>query len=277
LGKPGQLHIVDTKNWTTEVHDLPEPVGFAFPTKDETKFVVGLGKGVAIYDTKTKKTVRLVESVKEEDTLVNDALLVDDGLVFGTKHLRTPKKLAGLWYYSYANKTPLLLLPNLKISNGMDTIRDSQGNLWLIHTDTPDGTIKKYLFDPKTGKFDPAGHIVVDLRHVNAGPDGLTLSPDKKHLIVALWNDDENATQGEARQYNVETGKLERIFIVPGSPRVTCPILVKDKVILTTAWEGSEKLKKAQPNSGRIFIADTTGDGFDFGDIPESLKFSAKL
>jgi len=139
--------------------------------------------------------------------------------------------------------------------------------------------LKKYPFDPKTGKFDrQQGKVIVDLTNAKAGPDGLTLSPDKKHLIVALWNDDEGATEGEARQYNIETGKLERIFVVPGAPRVTCPILVKDKVILTTAWEGSLKLKNAQPNSGRVFVADTKGDGFDFGDIPESLRFlTAKL
>jgi len=90
---------------------------------------------------------------------------------------------------------------------------------------------------------------------------------------VALWNDDEDATNGEARQYNVETGRLERVFILEGSPRVTCPILVKDKVILTTAWEGSEKLRKAQPDAGKLFVADTTGDGFDFGNISESQRF----
>jgi len=277
--QPGQLHIVNTSNWTHKVHDLPEPVGFAFPTNEDNKFVVGLGKGLAIYDANTKKVTKLVEDLKEGDTLVNDALLVNEGLVFGSKHLKTPQKLAGLWYYSYANRTPLLLMPNLKISNGMDTITDEKGQLWLVHTDTPDLQIKKYPFDPKTGKFDrQQGKVIVDLTDAKAGPDGLTLTPDKKHLIVALWNDDEDATEGQARQYNLETGKLERIFVVPGAPRVTCPILVKDKVILTTAWEGSLKLKKAQPNSGRVFVADTKGNGFDFGDIPESQRFlTAKL
>jgi len=276
--QPGQLHVVDTKDWKHSVYDLPEPVGFAFPTTDESKYVMGLGNGVAIYDTRSKAITKFIPEVKENDTLVNDALLVEDGLVFGTKHLRTPQKLAGLWYYTYNNPQPFHLLQNLKISNGMDTIQDAKGNFWLIHTDTPDQTIKKYLFDPKTGKFDRNGQVVVDLRNLSTSfPDGLTISPDKKHLIVALWNDDENATQGEARQYNVETGQLERIFVVPGSPRVTCPILVQDKVLLTTAWEGSPKLRDAQPNSGRLFVAETTGDGFDFGKIGVSLTFKSKL
>jgi len=131
----------------------------------------------------------------------------------------------------------------------------------------------------KTGKFSASdSKIIVDLRGASGVPDGLKLTPDKKHLIVALWNDDVMAPEGEARQYNLATGELERIFVVPGAPRVTCPILVKDKVILTTAWEGSEELKNRQPNSGRVFVADTKGDGFDFGDIPESLRFiTAKL
>jgi len=276
--QPGQLHIVSTGDWSHQVYDLPEPVGFAFPAeKEESKFVLGLGQGVAVYDKVTKGINKFIPQVKENDTLVNDALLIDEGLVFGTKHLQTPQKLAGLWFYSYENHNQTQLLSNLKISNGMDTIHDEHGNLWLIHTDTPDCTIKKYRFDPKTGTFDRNGVVLIDVSDTKAYPDGLTLSPDKKHLILALWNDDENATQGEARQYNLETGKLERIFVVPGAPRVTCPILVKDKVIITSAWEGSEKLKKAQPNSGRIFVADTTCDGFDFGPIPESLKFRAKL
>jgi len=277
--QPGQIHVVDTSTWTHTVHDLPEPVGFAFPTSEENKFVVGLGKGISLYDTNTKKVTVLVEDLKEGDTLVNDALLLNEGLVFGSKHLKTPQKLAGLWYYSYLNRTPLLLMPNLKISNGMDSIIDEKGQFWLIHTDSVDGVVKKYPFDPKTGKFDnQKGLVIVDLIDTKCSPDGLTLTPDKKHIIVALWNNDENATQGEARQYSLETGKLERIFVVPGAPRVTCPILVKDKVILTSAWEGSLKLKNAQPNSGRIFIADTKADGFDFGDIGESQHFlTAKL
>jgi len=271
---------VDSSNWTHTVHDLPEPVGFAFPATEDNKFVVGLGKGLALYDARTKNITKLVEDLNEGDTLVNDALLIDEGLVFGSKHLTTPQKLAGLWYYSYDSRIPHLLMPNQKISNGMDTITDEKGQFWLIHTDSPDKLIKKYPFDPKSGKFDSQkGQIIVDLQDGTCFPDGLTLSPDKKHLIVALWNNDEDATNGEARQYNIETGRLERVFIVPGSPRVTCPILVKDKVILTSAWEGSEKLRKAQPNAGRLFVADTTGDGFDFGNVSESQLFvtQAKL
>eukprot|EP01124_Arcella_intermedia_P016607 TRINITY_DN23217_c0_g1_i1.p1 TRINITY_DN23217_c0_g1~~TRINITY_DN23217_c0_g1_i1.p1 ORF type:complete len:341 (-),score=53.10 TRINITY_DN23217_c0_g1_i1:52-1035(-) len=278
--EPGQLHIVDSSSWRHQVFDLPEPVGFAFPTDKENIFVMGLGKGLALYDTQTGQVERLVEDLKEGDTLVNDALLIDNGLVFGSKHLKTPQRIAGLWYYPYASRQLVHLLPNLKISNGMDTFTDNNGELWLVHTDSVDGVVKKFPFDPINGKVNHLkGEVIVDVRPLKVSPDGLTLSPDKKHLIVALWNDDEGAKYGEAHQYSMETGKLERIWRVPGAPRVTCPILVKDRVILTTAWEGSVRLKETQPNSGRLFIGDTKGDGYDFGNIQESktFKLQAKL
>jgi len=278
LNQPGQLHIVETKDWKHRVEDLIEPAGFAFPTTEKNKYVIGLGKGLAIYDVDSKNYEWIEKKLDDEDVLINDALLVPEGLVFGTKHSKCKEKVASLWFYSYDKKKTVLLKSKLTISNGMDYIVDGHGKTWLVHIDTPDKAIKKYPFDAKAGTIEEKdAKVVVDLTNETVKfPDGMTLSPDKKHLIVAMWNDDENSSEGEARQYSVETGELERIFIVPGAPRVTCPILVKDKVILTTAWEGSEKLKEREPNTGKVFFCETTGDGFNFGEIQESLKFHLK-
>ena len=52
-------------------------------------------------------------------------------------------------------------------------------------------------------------------------------------------------------------------WTTPGSPRVTCPLLVKRpdgvKLILTTATEGMPaEMKATCPEAGNLFIADTS-------------------
>jgi sugar lactone lactonase YvrE len=79
--------------------------------------------------------------------------------------------------------------------------------------------------------------------------------------IVALYNP-EFAEAGRAVRYDLATGKEVEEWTTPGSPRVTCPILVKlgggVKLVLTTATEGMPADVRAKcPNAGRLFVADT--------------------
>jgi hypothetical protein len=59
------------------------------------------------------------------------------------------------------------------------------------------------------------------------------------------------------------TGSAIEEWIVPGSPRVTCPIAFPDNrvnsLVLTTATEGMPVEQRANcPNAGDLFYADVT-------------------
>ena len=80
-------------------------------------------------------------------------------------------------------------------------------------------------------------------------------------VIVAFYNPD-LAEAGRAVRFDLTSGKAVEQWTTTGSPRVTCPLLVKRpdgvKLILTTATEGMPAEMRAWcPNAGCLFIADT--------------------
>jgi sugar lactone lactonase YvrE len=79
--------------------------------------------------------------------------------------------------------------------------------------------------------------------------------------IIAFYNP-EPVAEGRAVRFDLATGRTIEEWTTPGSPRVTCPLLVKRpdgvKLILTTATEGMPaEMKAACPEAGNLFIADT--------------------
>jgi sugar lactone lactonase YvrE len=74
--------------------------------------------------------------------------------------------------------------------------------------------------------------------------------------IIAFYNP-EFAQTGKAIRFNLTTGEALEEWLTPGSPRVTCPLVDGDRLILTTAIEGmpAEMLGKC-PNAGCLFQAD---------------------
>ena len=92
-------------------------------------------------------------------------------------------------------------------------------------------------------------------------PDGMIMTPDEKSLIVAFY-DPRDSEHGEACQYSIATGELERIWECPASPRVTCPRLIsrngKVELLLTTADEGMpHELRTKSVNAGALFVSET--------------------
>jgi sugar lactone lactonase YvrE len=80
-------------------------------------------------------------------------------------------------------------------------------------------------------------------------------------VVIAFYNPD-FAEAGKAIRFDLATGNAVEEWTTPGSPRVTCPLLVKRpdgvKLILTTATEGMPTEMRAKcPNAGCLFIADT--------------------
>ena len=79
--------------------------------------------------------------------------------------------------------------------------------------------------------------------------------------IIAFYNP-APAEVGLAVRYDLKSGKALEEWATPGSPRVTCPCLVRRsdgvKLLLTTATEGMPAEMRARcPNAGALFLADT--------------------
>jgi sugar lactone lactonase YvrE len=86
-------------------------------------------------------------------------------------------------------------------------------------------------------------------------------------VLVAFYNPNEVA-DGLAQQIRISDGTVLCEWIVPGSPRVTCPEFVKldgrVKLVFTTAVEGMPAATRERaPGAGWLYMAETP-----FEDLP---------
>lgn len=264
----GRLCFWNAETREYKTVELPGRVGFAFRTTEPDVILMGLEKEIVLFSIEKQAVVRSLSEPVEvgEKTIVNDALLVPGGLLFGTKHLTFSEAVAGLYYLPHlpseaGRSEPVRLLAGLTISNGMDLYHDDSSER-LIHVDTLTKKVCSYRFDEQAVSLTDK-RTLLDLTDVPGFPDGLCLDPSKQHLLVALFNTDAAVTNGELRQFALSTGALEKIYLLGGAPQVTCPMLLPGRVIITTAREGmsDERLGRC-PNSGRMFIAPTEFNEF---------------
>jgi sugar lactone lactonase YvrE len=215
-----------------------------------------------LFDTKTGLWTPFIENVDSDvhNTIINDAVVFGDNLIFGCKELEFKTKKAGLYLWRRSDRATIRLRSDQICSNGKAIIRNSDGTLTLFDIDSPSKLIISCDLDLVNGRVGTP-KIVVDLTAEQIFPDGMILTPDHKSLIVAIY-DPGDPMFGVARQYGLADGRLEEIWTCPGSPQVTCPQLVEHegrvRLVLTTAVEHmtAEKLAK-HPNAGCLFIGDT--------------------
>ena len=267
----GSINVLNLVNGTNESFRLPGRPGFAFPTDQPGVFVTGLERSVGLFDTRSAKWSPFITDVDAavSNTIINDAVVFEDNLVFGFKELEFKTKKAGLYLWRRRDRALVQLRSDQICSNGKAIVRDADGSLTLFDIDSPSRQIIRCRLDIETGTVSDFS-VIVDLTSEEVFPDGMILTPDHQSLIVALYDPgDPNA--GATRQYNISTGKLETIWICPGSPRVTCPQLIRHqgrvRLVLTTAVEHMPPEQQAtHPNAGCLFIGDTTFA--DIGDQP---------
>ena len=137
--------------------------------------------------------------------------------------------------------------------------RDAAG-LLLYDIDTPRRVVTRYRLDLGQRSLREEG-VAVDLRDQEGFPDGMVDAGDGT-VIIAFYNP-KPAAEGRAVRFRLGDGAPLETWTTPGSPRVTCPMLVERdrrvKLILTTAVEGMPaELRRQCPNAGDLFLADTT-------------------
>lgn len=261
----GSINVFDVASGSNQSWPLPGRPGFAFPTDRPGVFVAGVEREVGLFDTATGRWTPFVEQVDAHvsNTIINDAVVYDGNLIFGCKELefRTPK--AGLYMWRRRDQQLLQLRSDQICSNGKAIISTSDG-LFLFDIDSCTKRIVRCRIDLEAGTVTDE-QTVVDLTAEPVFPDGMILTPDENSLIVALY-DPGDPEAGQARQYSLADGSLQRIWRCPGSPRVTCPQLLEHDgsvwLLLTTAVEHMPDEQQARhPAAGSLFIARTEFPG----------------
>jgi sugar lactone lactonase YvrE len=268
----GSLHRFNMQTGHDERFDLPGRPGFAFPATDGRSWVVGLEREVGLFDTVERRWTPFCGPVDDgvTETIINDATLVDDGVIFGCKHLRFTEQKAGLYFWRGSDRRLFQLRSDQICSNGKKLV-SRHGQLELLDIDSPTKSVVAYAFDPATGTVGPP-RMAIDLRAEPSFPDGMVLTPEGDSVIIAFY-DPRDVDHGEARQYALSDGELQRVWRTVGSPRVTCPALVPYNggvsLVLTTAVEHmTADEERRHPHAGCLFVAETPWTA-----VPPSPRF----
>lgn len=267
----GSINILDPASGENQSFTLSGRPGFAFPTNHDGEFVTGVERSVGFFDTKTGRWVPFVSDVDSEvsNTIINDAVIFEGNLILGCKELEFKAKKAGLYLWRRRDKAVIRLRNDQICSNGKAIIRNADSSLTLFDIDSCTKQITRCALDIEAGTVG-SPEVIVDLTIENVFPDGMILTPDHQSLIVALY-DPGDPQFGAAHQYRIADGQLEAIWTCAGSPRVTCPQLIRHerrvRLLLTTAVEHmSIEQQSLHPNAGCLFIGDTDFDSI--GDQP---------
>ncbi|MFM8270783.1 MAG: SMP-30/gluconolactonase/LRE family protein [Gemmata sp.] len=258
------LHFPGTDGSDDAMLGCPGRPGFILPLSEDDRALVGVDKDLRIVDLADTEWSEPVVTIPDDSprTIINDGEVVPGGraVVFGTKDTQfdAEAKLAQLYLFTLDDTRVTLLADKQVCSNGKVFSRDERG-LILYDIDTPTRKVVRYRLDVGARTAAPDG-VALDLTTEPGFPDGMCACGPGE-VIVAFYNPDP-VEAGRAVRYSLATGEAIEEWLTPGSPRVTCPLLVQRgnsvKLILTTATEGMPAEQRVKcPNAGCLFVADT--------------------
>jgi sugar lactone lactonase YvrE len=258
--KAGSINVLDLASGRNTSFPLPGRPGFFAETTAPGVVLVGLERRLAYFNLLTGVLHESGPVVNtDERVIINDGLAVDNGVLFGTKHLEFNQPIAALYFYDYATRTVRTVLDKQLCSNGKFLQRNADGAT-LIDIDSIPKTITHYRFDANLERV-ISSSLVASPDSLPGYPDGLRPAPDGESVIVAFYNP-EPVADGLAQQLRLSDGKVLCEWLIPGAPRVTCPEFVfldgEVKIVFTTAVEGMpNETRRLAPASGAFFIANT--------------------
>ena len=256
----GSLNLFNLSSRENRSFELPGRPGFFAETATEGVVIVGMERRLVLFDWRSGEVTETGVVVSgDERVILNDGLAVEGGVLFGTKHLGFSEAIAAVYFYDWASGRVHTVLEGQVCSNGKFLRRDATGAT-LIDIDSMPKTISRYRLDSRLERVLERS-LVVAPESLPGFPDGLRPSPDGESVIVAFYNP-EAVSDGVARMYRLADGAVECEWVLPGSPRVTCPELVemdgKVKIVFTTAVEGmAAEIRAMAPGAGALYVADT--------------------
>jgi sugar lactone lactonase YvrE len=247
----GSLNVLDLVTMENHSCTLRGRPGFFAKTEDPRFLIIGLERRLVRFDLERGEAVETLAKLPEDPrVIINDGIAIPGGVIFGTKHLEFNQPIAALYQWDGKLRE---LRGGQTCSNG----KFLHGDV-LIDIDTQPKTISEYRYHPDA----PLEflRLVTPPQNLPSLPDGLRPTPDGNSIVVAYYNS-EHVSDGLAQQIRLSDGTVEREWVLPGSPRVTCPEFVeiegKRQILFTTAVEGMPAETSAiAPHAGTMFIAD---------------------
>jgi len=258
--KGGDIHV---RFWDEEHCTYLQSArpGFIFPTDRADILLVGMEKEIGTLNMATNAFTPLANiGDTNSRTIINDGEIVPGGraIVFGTKDVRFADPIAKLYLFTLEDNRLSVLAEGQLCSNGKCFAQDANG-IVLYDIDTPHRNVVRYRLD-LAGRAVSDKTEVLNLRGEPGFPDGMVEIGDGT-VIIAYYNP-EPVPAGRAVRYDLKTGNAVEEWLTPGSPRVTCPLLVEHegrvRLVLTTATEGMPaEMRETCPNAGDLFWAET--------------------
>ena len=241
-----------------EVVKLPQPQRPGFiAQKADGELWLGMEKDLGVLTLATNTFTKLATIPDaSERTIINDGEPTPDGsrILFGTKDLDFKEPIAAMYQWNLSTHEITVVADEQTCSNGK--IIEEYGRGWIMHDiDTPQHRINVYDYDAPASHWIAKG-MEVDLSAYEGSPDGMCAFGDGS-AVIAMYAPGRAA--GYALRIDLATGREIERFTVPGSPRVTCP-LVRDttngrELILTTCIEKMPTDEEAaSPNAGCLFV-----------------------
>jgi len=253
----GGINVLDLFSRENVHHPLPGRPGFFVTTQDASVLLIGLERRLILYDLNAGAITETLAHIPEDPrVIINDGIAIPGGVIFGTKHLEFSQPVAALYHYDHATRGVRELRGGQTCSNGK-YLHDGL----LVDIDSQPKTITEYRYD---GDLQPL-RLIAPPESLPALPDGLRPMPGGKSVIVAYYNP-AHVADGIAQEIRLSDGEVLTDFVIPGSPRVTCPEVWEldgaTCVFFTTAIEGMpEETRAIAPEAGTIFLAALDASG----------------
>lgn len=254
----GSINVLDLATRANENHPLPGRPGFFAETTRPGLVLIGLERRLVFYDL-TSRTIEEIATVTDDRRcVINEGMAVPGGVLFGTKNLTFDAPVAEVYFFDSATRQVRSVLGGQICSNGKH-LYGRNGKRYLADICSFKQAVTRYRV-AEDWRLEAEARIV-DFTGQGIYPDGMR--PSGESLIVAFY-DPRPMSNGHARRYSIDSGELLEEWVVPGSPRVTCPEFVtmggETKLLFTTAIEGMpEEIRAIAPLAGYLYIAGAAG------------------
>lgn len=258
--RTGSINLLNLATGQNTSFPLPGRPGFFVETEQPGMLLIGLERRLVLFDLLARRLTETgVELPADERVIINDGLAIAGGLLFGTKHLEFREPIAGLYHFDAESRELTQLVAGEVCSNGKHFVREEDGAV-LIEIDSQPKTITRYRLDAGLRRVLEQS-LVVEPDTLAAIPDGLRATPDGAGIVVAFYNP-AAVSMGLAQEIRLADGAVLTEWLLPGSPRVTCPEFAwidgRVQLIFTTATEAMPRdIRDIAPEAGTMFCAET--------------------
>ncbi len=254
----GSINVLDLESHANENHPMPGRPGFFAETTRPGVLLVGLERRLVFYDLISRSIEDVAPVTDDRRCVINEGMAVPGGALFGTKNLTFDAPVAEVYFFDAATRRVRMVLGGQICSNGKH-LYERNGTRYLADICSFKQAVTRYRVG-RDWTLEAEAKIV---DHAGQGiyPDGMRSSGES--LIVAFY-DPRPMPNGHARRYGIDTGELLDEWVIPGSPRVTCPEFVtvagQTKLLFTTAIEGMpEEIRRIAPFAGHLFLGGADG------------------